>query len=226
MYFVFKNRQDKFEIELLKKHLSKGDIVLDIGANIGFYSRILSEIVGNTGKIHCFEPDKINYERLQINCADLQNVILNQKAVGPKTEKLKIYTSKTLNVDHRTYKPDEFDEVFEIEAVNIDEYLGNINQVNFIKMDIQGFEMSAVKGMEKTLDSNAEIKLISEFWPYGLKKAGSSAMDYYNFLIQKKFHCYMIEGEKLTKITEAMVNKLQNMSEEHYYNIFATRKEL
>ena len=121
MYKLFKNKQDAFEIELLKKHIKQNDIVLDIGANIGFYATILSDIVGEKGLVHCFEPDSKNFEHLKKTTADFKNIKINNKAVGPKTEKLKIYTSKNLNVDHRTYKPEEYDKEIEIDAVSIEE---------------------------------------------------------------------------------------------------------
>src|SRR5690606_18164169 len=96
------------------------------------------------------------------------NIIINNKAVSSKTETLKIYTSKNLNVDHRTYKPKEYDEEISIEAVSIDDYFGTNQKVDFIKIDIQGFEMQAIQGMTKTLEANPNVKIISEFWGYGL----------------------------------------------------------
>ena len=223
MYSAFKSKQDAFEIELLKKHLRKDDTVLDIGANIGFYAKTLSEIVGPKGKIHCFEPDKTNFLHLQNYVNGSNNIVLNNKAVGPKTEILKIYTSRNLNVDHRTYKPEEYDQEIEIEAVSVDEYLGNNRKIDFIKMDIQGFEMQAVKGMERTLEENKNIKLISEFWPYGLSKAGSSVNEYFNFLQEKGFTCYLLEKNSLQKLTLEKVDSIKDLSEEHYFNIFACR---
>ncbi len=223
MYTRFKNRQDAFEIELLKKHISHGDTVLDIGANIGYYASLLSQLVGEKGKVHCFEPDKQNFEHLQKTVSGLKNTRINNTAVGPRTETLKIYTSKNLNVDHRTYKPEEYDQEIEIQAVSIDDYLGNTTTIDFIKMDIQGFEMQAIQGMQKTLENNPSLKLISEFWPYGLKKAGSSVTEYFTFLTAKGFTCYLLEKKSLKKLTVDDVRLLEPLPEEHYFNIFATR---
>jgi hypothetical protein len=223
MYKLFKNKQDAFEIELLKKHIKQNDTVLDIGANIGFYATILSDIVGEKGVVHCFEPDSKNFEHLKKTTADFKNIKINNKAVGPKTEKLKIYTSKNLNVDHRTYKPEEYDKEIEIDAVSIDDHLTSNPKVDLIKMDIQGFEMQAIQGMQTILDKNKDIKLISEFWPYGLKKAGSSVTEYFNFLQSKGFTCYLLEETSLLKLTAEKVSSLEPLGEEHYFNIFATR---
>ena len=223
MYKLFKNKQDAFEIELLKKHIKQNDTVLDIGANIGFYATILSDIVGEKGVVHCFEPDSKNFEHLKKTTTDFKNIKINNKAVGPKTEKLKIYTSKNLNVDHRTYKPEEYDKEIEIDAVSIDDHLASNPKVDLIKMDIQGFEMQAIQGMHTILDKNKDIKLISEFWPYGLKKAGSSVTEYFNFLQSKGFTCYLLEETSLLKLTTEKVSSLEPLGEEHYFNIFATR---
>ncbi len=223
LYKVFKNKQDYFEIALLKKHIHKNDVVLDIGANIGFYAVILSDIVGSKGQVHCFEPDSQNFHHLIKNTLIYQNIILNNKAVGSKTEKIKIYTSKNLNVDHRTYKPDVYDKEIEIDAISISDYLNQNLKVDFIKMDIQGFEMQAIKGMQSILEKNQNIKLISEFWPYGLKKAGSSVSEYFNFLISNGFNCYLLEKNSLLKLNPEKVKTLEALGEEHYFNIFATR---
>lgn len=226
MYKLFKNKQDAFEIDLLKKHINQNDVVLDIGANIGFYATILSDIVGEKGIVHCFEPDIQNFNHLKKTTSEIKNIKINNKAVGPKTEKLKIYTSKNLNVDHRTYKPEEYDKEIEIDAVSIDAYLSSNATVNFIKMDIQGFEMQAIQGMQNILDKNNNIKLISEFWPYGLRKAGSSVSDYFNFLTGKGFTCYLLEHNSLQKLNLDKVKSLEPLGEEHYFNIFATRTDV
>jgi FkbM family methyltransferase len=220
MYSVFKNRQDAFEIELLKKYIKPGDVVLDIGANIGYYAQILSELVGEKGQIHCFEPDASNFKHLQKSVGHLKNIVLNNKAVGPRTEIIKIYTSKELNVDHRTYEPENYDEIMEIPAVSIDDYLKG-KKVDFIKMDIQGFEIEAVKGMVNTIKANPKILLITEFWPHGLKKAGSSCMNYYSFLKQLNLKVDLLKKDSLEELDENKVRQMESLGKEHYFNLFA-----
>ncbi len=222
-YKSFKEKQDAFEISLMKKYIKAGDTVLDIGANIGFYAEILSNIVGEKGKVHCFEPDVTNFSHLKNRCQKLSNVQINNKAVSDKTETIKIYTSKKLNVDHRTYKPDEYDQEIDIHAIAVDEYLASsTSEINFIKMDIQGFEMSAVKGMIKTLQS-PNLKMLSEFWPYGMRKAGTSVLEYYQFLKQYNFHIYLIDNNQLIELTEEKVKTFLDLPETTYMNIFASK---
>ena len=208
----------------MKQYIKSGDIVLDIGANIGFYAEILSGIVESEGKVHCFEPDVTNFNHLKKRCNALSNVSINNKAVADKTQTLKIYTSKKLNVDHRTYKPDDYDQEINIDAVSVDEYLHG-KPINFIKMDIQGFEMSAVKGMTETL-KNPDLKLLSEFWPYGMRKAGTSVLDYFLFLKQYQFYIYLIEHNTLIELTEEKVKTFLDLPESSYMNIFASKNRV
>ncbi len=226
-YRSFKRKQDAFEISLIKKYTKAGDTVLDIGANIGFYAELLSGFVGEKGHVHCFEPDLTNFKHLQARCASLKNVTINNKAVADKTQILKIYTSKQLNVDHRTYKPDEYDQEIDIEAIAIDDYLPfdsaqGDKKIAFIKMDIQGFEMSAVKGMTKTLQTPG-LKMLSEFWPYGMRKAGTSVLEYFLFLKQYNFYIYLIENDQLKELTEEKVKTFLELPETIYMNIFASK---
>lgn len=220
-YKSFKEKQDAFEISIIKKYTKTGNTVLDIGANIGFYAEILSTIVGEKGHVHCFEPDVTNFKHLQKRCKDLKNISINNKAVADKTQVIKIYTSKQLNVDHRTYKPDDYDQEIDIDAVSIDDYLQG-QSVDFIKMDIQGFEMSAVKGMTKTLQS-PNLKMLSEFWPYGMRTAGTSVLEYYQFLKQYNFFIYLIENKQLIELKEDKVKTFLDLPETTYMNIFASK---
>ncbi len=225
MYSAFKNRQDKFEIQLLQEHIHLGDTIIDIGANIGFYAKFLSKLVGEKGQVHCFEPDVTNFKHLQKQCGGISNLILNNKAVGPKTEKLKIYTSKNLNVDHRTYEPEEYDQSLEIDATSLDEYIKN-QKVQLIKMDIQGFEMQAVQGMKETFKNNPQLKIVSEFWPYGLRKSGSSAIDYFKFLNELEFNLFLIQNNTLESLSLEKVKSINQLGEDTYFNILALPKHV
>lgn len=227
MYYGFKKRQDRFEIELLKKYVKPGSTVLDIGANIGFYADILSNLVGAEGMVHCFEPDATNFKYLQKAVGAKKNILLNQKAVGAKTEVLKFYTSPNLNVDHRSYEPEEYESVTEVAAISVDDYLaGHSRKIDVIKIDIQGFEMQALSGMQHCLKNNEHIVLISEFWPYGLRKAGSSINAYFEALVAYGFIVYLMENSALKKLSSADVQAMSDLGEEHYFNILAQRSHV
>jgi FkbM family methyltransferase len=226
LYPIFKRRQDAEELKLIRSFVKPGYTVIDIGANIGFYTRLFSDLVGETGSVHAFEPETINFTHLQNNLNAYKNVKQINKAVSDKTGPLKIYVSKLLNVDHRTYPIDNYERIVEINAITIDEYtaLNTISSVQFIKMDIQGFEMSALKGMATTLKNNPDVQLITELWPYGLMKAGSSSLEVYSFLNSLGFNLYLISKTGLQPLTDKSIIKLK-VDEQTYYNVVVSKKK-
>ena len=226
-YTRFKRKQDAFEIETLKKLIPQGSYVLDIGANIGFYSKILSEIVGHSGKIFCFEPDKTNFGHLCKNTAALKNVELFNTAVSDKSDKINIYTSKLLNVDHRTYPVNNYDRVEEIDAVSIDDLLTQsiLPKVDFIKIDIQGYELSAFKGMLHLLKTNRALKIVTEYWPHGFKKAGTSALEVYRFFVELGFRISILEEGSLQPLTEEYVLENNDQPFEFFFNVLIEKKD-
>ena len=223
LYAKYKYYEESQEIALLQNIINQGNTALDIGANIGFYTKILSKAVGKQGHVLSFEPDIKNYNHLSNSTSGLSNVKIHLKAVASKTQKIVLYTSKELNVDHRTYKPEIFDKEIEIEAVNLDEFLKECQRVEVIKIDIQGFEMQAMLGMTNILVNNRNIRIFSEFWPYGLKMAGTSALEYYEILVNLGFFIFVFNGKGLKPLNIQAVQDMMLLDKKHYYNFFATR---
>ena len=90
IYPVFKRKQDAREITLITSIVKPGFNILDIGANIGFYTQIFSNLVGPNGTVHAFEPEATNFNYLQQNLRTNKNVKLINKAVSDKTGPIKI----------------------------------------------------------------------------------------------------------------------------------------
>jgi FkbM family methyltransferase len=172
-YRAFKAYTDRVERQLLRKILFNGAVVVDAGANIGIYSQFLSSCVGRTGVVHSFEPSPENFERLQFATRNLANVCLSRAAVGECSGSSKLYVSDKLNVDHRTYIADgDSRDALPIDIVALDDYFKPGQRVDLIKMDIQGYELHALRGATRVLEENPDIKLLVEFWPSGLGQAG------------------------------------------------------
>lgn len=227
LYPIFKKKQDSKELQLIRSHIKPGFHVLDIGANIGFYTTFFSKLVREKGHIYAFEPENTNFTHLQRNCGSFKNVTLINKAISDKTGLLKIYLSNMLNVDHRTYPVDDYSQVNEINATTVDDYLAsnNISRIDFIKMDIQGFEMAAFNGMSKTLRNNPSIKIVTELWPYGLAKAGSSALEIIDFANSEGFGVYLVTSVQLELLTKQIISELKQ-DENSYYNVFFSKEHL
>lgn len=182
LYFIYKGISDQKEIAFLKENIKDGMTLVDIGANIGFYSLLLSKLVGKRGKVYAFEPEETNYKFLKKNVKGLKNISLYNYAVGDKDGRLKLYLSKNFNVDHRSYKTDDSRETRIIKCITLDKFFAEKEKIDLIKIDIQGFDYFAIRGGQKLIKRQRKIIIIGEFWPYGLKKAGVNAQEYLNLL--------------------------------------------
>ena len=192
-----KKTHEPFETALFNKEVRPGDIVLDIGAHIGYFTLRFAKKVGNTGKVFAFEPDPESFAILKKNVElnGYKNVILVNKAVSDRNARLKLYLSEYSTSDNRLYESEDTRNSVEVDTIRMDDYFTNKQQkVDFIKMDIQGSEANALRGMPDILKNN-KLKLSTEFWPIGLKQCGSDAEEYLNVLVSYGFKLYKIDKE-------------------------------
>jgi FkbM family methyltransferase len=220
-YRTFKAYADRAERQLLKRVLSAGDVVVDAGANIGIYSQFLARCVGATGIVHSFEPAPENFKQLQSATRKLANVRLCQAALGESSGTSTLYLSDKLNVDHRTYATEEDSRrTVPIDVIALDNYFERGQRVDLIKMDIQGYELHALRGASRILADNSDLKLLVEFWPYGLKQAGVNWVELLETLENKNMLVSEITNGGLVPFNAGSVREIP----EWYTNVFASRK--
>lgn len=199
--------------ELFKREIKKGDVVLDIGAHIGYYTLLAAKLVGEKGKVFAFEPDPTNFGLLKRNVKTngYKNVILVQKAISNKTEKIKLYLSKDNLGDHRIYNSHDGRQSIEIEAIRLDDYFKNHEEgVDFIKMDIQGAEGSAIQGMPLILQGSKNVKIVMEFWPMGLRRSSIKPEECLESLVRCGFKLFNINEQK-KRIEPITIHQLMQM---------------
>ena len=127
------------ELKVLKKIIKQGDTVIDVGANIGFYTLFFCSLVGKTGKVIAFEPESKNFDILKKNIEmnNLDNVTLHQKAVGSKNSKVKMKISDSIGSHQISNSGD-----IEVDCIKLDNYVIN---ANFVKIDAEGYEIEILK---------------------------------------------------------------------------------
>ena len=207
---------EKENVEIIKKIVQKEDVILDIGANIGYFTLILAKIAGEKGKVFAFEPYPKNFEILKKNIEvnNYKNVILENKAVFNKNEKIKLFLSPINNGAHRIFNTLNGKNSIEVEAIKLDDYLKN-KKIDFFKMDIEGAELNALIGMESIL-KNKDIKFIMEFSPENLRELNkpSKIKELLDFLENKGFILIDINKRSIIK----KENLLEKAEKKHYFN--------
>lgn len=188
--------------EIFKKELSEGMKVLEIGANIGYYVLMAAQIVGNTGKVYALEPDPQNFEILRRNVelnsysdrVELYNLAAGDNSgealldISGDSNTHKIILSKS----HRNKKQNYIN----VKMVTIDEFLKD-RHVDFIRMDVEGFEYGIIKGMTRLLSKEDSLQMFIEVHPWLIKEYGGSYEEMLELLSISNFNVnYLLLGKK------------------------------
>ena len=221
IYGAYKAYADHAERQLLRQILVPGAVAVDAGANIGIYSQFLARCVGPTGAVYCFEPAPENFERLHAAARGFSNMYLLQAAVGERSGKSELYLSDRLNVDHRTYLTEtSARRVVQIEMVALDDYFKPGQRVDLIKMDLQGYELHALRGACRVLADNPAAKLLLELWPYGLKQAGTNWVELIDALTRKNMTVSEVTRHGLVPVRFSSISE----DPDFYVNLFASQR--
>ena len=184
------------ETLLVKELLAPGDLFIDIGAHIGWYSTIGSKLVGD-GKVVAFEPYEANALSLKENLSanNCSNVLVVQAALG---EQAGTVTLGSIGGDSGsvTALPWAHDGRTEVPLVALDEVHVDVNlsSAALIKIDVEGWEAFVIRGGEKTLSGARRV--IIEINRPALEKAGSSQAEIFNLLRNSGFtnFLHIVEG--------------------------------
>ena len=103
--------------------------------------------------------------------------------------------------------------------VALEDYFKPGERVDLIKIDIQGFELHALRGAKRVIQENPEIKLLLEFWPYGLKQAGARWEEVVETLLNSGMDLMLVNKKILTPFDVAHVH----IEVSWYVNVFAGR---
>ena len=168
------------ETALCKREIKPGMHVLDVGANIGYFTLLFARLVGPNGHVHAFEPEPRNFELLQRNIArnGYTNVTAVPKAVSRTSGSQRLYKSPNNLGDHRLAHGTAGRDSIDVSVIALDEFLQDEARVDFIKLDIQGAECAAVQGARQLITRSAPLCLITEFWPAGMRAFGDDPEQY------------------------------------------------
>jgi len=145
-----------------------GGIVVDAGANLGLYTLLASRRCGRDGVVHSFEASPIEYRKLRrtVRWNGLQNVVLNNVALSDQDGTAVIYESLdgagALNRLDGPAKPSGRYRAQQIARVSLDSYLATrqVRRVDFMKVDVEGHELSLLRGAERVLRESRPIVMI------------------------------------------------------------------
>jgi len=152
------DKYEKYETAMIRSQVNKDSVVIDVGANIGYYTLLLAKFAK---KVYAFEPDTENFEILKKNVEEnnLKNVVLVNKAVGEKSYKGYLIKDKE-NFGNHKFNPSKspFDKGDLISCISLDTYIKE--KIDLIKIDVQGYEPKVLKGAKNLIKKYKPILFV------------------------------------------------------------------
>ena len=217
------------EFSALEKLVKPGSTIFDVGANVGIISVFLSQKTGNAGTVHSFEPVTETYGMLTETIAlnRCKNILPHQLGLSDTQGVAEIYTFDqefhTLNslgqVNIGGNIPTKKEE---IQLDTIDNFCikNNIHKIELLKIDVEGFEDSVIKGARNTLKNNTVRYIQFEISEMPLVSINKNSKDIFNLLHGYGYSVYRFDNIKL--IFEGPIFTTDN----NFDNYYASKENL
>jgi len=175
--------------------------VVDIGANVGFYTLMAARLVGETGRVHAFEPSKPTLEKLRRNIAAnrFTNIVVHEIALSDRNEERTFHHDEDPS-RNRFGQVDTPDGEETIGCRSLDAELGRNARVDFIKIDVEGAELLVLRGALELLANNPNAAVMCEFSDLNAHSLGSSVAELTRFFRERKYELFAFDANTSTLV--------------------------
>jgi len=164
------------DLDMFLETLRPGMCVVDAGANIGLYAAAAAGKVGPAGTVIAIEPNPRNSDLMRetVRINRLENVRIFQAALSNATGTGRLYLGDDNVGDCRIFPCEDERKTVAVPTVTLDDLVAReqIPPIDVMKIDIQGAEAFAFDGMRNALAASPRIRILMEFWPWGIRRSG------------------------------------------------------
>jgi FkbM family methyltransferase len=182
--------------------------IFDVGGNVGNYSKTLADFFPVNTMIHSFEPSRKTFEIFVKTTSGISNIIPNNFGLSDMEKEIMLYTDKEASGLASVYQRNlehfgiSMNQVERIHLSTIDNYCqkNNISRIHFLKLDIEGHELSAMKGANQMINNNNIDFIQFEFGGCNIDSR-TYFQDFY-YLLKDKYRIYRILKDGLFEISQ------------------------
>ena len=218
-YFIYKRIFEQEIIRFLNVNLHRFDVILDVGGGLGYYSKMIIENANRDATIHIFEPDQLNYrriERITKNLGKPPNFFLNRIALSDKTASLNFLIDQKNPANHRVTNDKNG---IQIPSTTVDAYMKNYTYHKcLIKIDVQGHELQVLIGAESFLER--DIWILIEF---DIENFEDECRAIWSLLISKGNTCYSISKKGKLEVQSDFPSQVTSYKDFVFYKPFITQ---
>ena len=229
-HLIFEHEYEPLMTRVFKQVVKEGMKVVDIGANIGYYSLLASKLVGNNGVVYAFEPETENYAGLLANRAinNMPNIIGIKKAVSDGNGTAELIVSAYESGAHSLVDcRGKVKEKVMVETVTLDSLFPS-GGIDVIKSDTEGNEMAVLQGGHRAISQSGSIKVFVEFYPPGIKASGHEPLDFWLLLHRLGFDYIYLMDEQLKIIRRSDFDFAIQCHKRHKFsvNLLCSKEDL
>jgi FkbM family methyltransferase len=212
--------------EWFQLNVKPSQVVVDVGANVGYYSLLAANLVGPEGRVVAVEAHPRMAELLFRNSIinGRPNITALNKAAWHQTERLTFHMRRHFAANSSVgamegsnlAKLDDFEDNVEVEAVRLDDVLAGFEHVDLIKIDVEGAELQVFMGLTETMASHPGIRVLFEWSPGQQKMLGTDPQAILDLLRTQGFALRHVEGGLCSISDEALLQL-------HHGNVLAER---
>ena len=203
---IIEGKFEAAELAFLNRFLRQGMTVLDLGAHHGFYTLLASKRVGNTGNVFSFEPSARERKalRLHLKLNRCKNVAIQEMALGDQNMKTDLYVVEGWAAGCNSLRPPDVaarTSPVPVRVVRLDDWLADhkIDQVDFIKLDVEGGELDVIKGATNLLERRPRPVILAEVQDIRTLAWGYKAKDVINYLRDRGYTWFRISENGSTE---------------------------
>lgn len=188
--------------QLCRRLLTPGGVVVDVGAHIGFFTRLFSGCVGDAGSVIAFEPHPETFRTLARNCEKRENVVLLQAAVAERSRQAVLFQSEQSSgsnslIPTRALHHKEIP----VPALALDDVLSD-RVVDLVKIDVEGGELDVLAGMSRLIERSPRLIVIIELFPPVWESSGLAGDYPVQRLEELGFQVYVVgDSGRLRSVT-------------------------
>lgn len=205
---ILRRQFENAERQFVERYLEAGMTVLDIGAHHGFYSLLASKKVGDNGRVVAFEPSPRERKRLvrHLSLNACSNVLVEETALGETEGQADFFLVANKETGCNSLRQPQTKHPtrrVQVQVKRLDEYLrtAQIGRVDFIKLDVEGAELSVLRGAGEVLKSRPRPILLCEVQDLRTGAWGYPAMEIIKFLAERGYVWFkLLEDGSLRKV--------------------------
>jgi FkbM family methyltransferase len=205
---IFYGAYEPAELAFTRAILRPGDVMVDVGANLGIFTLVAARQVGDSGQVHAFEPVPANFRRLCENVAlnGFGNVLTNQLAAGPALGELRLGLDAVTEVTGTQmsggYAAGSSLRQLTVPMVPLDRYVAeqlSDRPIRLVKVDVEGYESEVLRGMRSVLSGQRVDFLILEINVYALSRVRARIEDVVDQLREPGYQLYRLFAPRLLR---------------------------